>query len=464
MILRCIYMAYFLAVDIGASSGRHILGEVAGGKINCTEVYRFDNNFKELDGDLVWDIESLTENVIKGIAECKAIGKLPSTVAIDTWGVDYVLLDENEKEIMPCFSYRDGRTAGIPEEIDKIISKAELYAHTGIQRANYNTIYQLYCDKKSGKLDGARHFLMMPDYLAWRLTGVMKNEYTEATTTSLVNATEKAWDKELLDTLGIKSTIFKEISSPSTLVGSLKDDVKAKLGFDCEVVLCPSHDTASAIAACPLTGSGMYISSGTWSLIGAENRTAVLSDDALKANFTNEGGIDGSYLFLKNIMGMWLFQSIRRNLDKKYTYDEMMHMAEQSDFTDTFDPNDQRLTAPENMIDAVRECLGKPDLPLGDVINSVYHSLARSYKNVVDDIEAMTGERPQCLSIIGGGSKDSYLNRLTKEYIGIKTFAGPVEATALGNLVSQMMYLDSTLTLDRAREMIRNSFDITELA
>lgn len=430
-------MAFALAVDIGASSGRHILGEYINGEIKMTEVYRFENGIHNENDQLCWDVEYLTSQVIEGIKKCGEIGFIPDTVAIDTWGVDYVLLDKDNKELLPAVSYRDSRTDNIPEEVDKIISKSKLYAITGIQRANYNTIYQLYCDKKSGKLDNAAHLLMMPEYLTYKLTGVMKSEYTIASTSSLLDAEKRDWAFPLIEKLGLNAGIFKEIVMPGSFVGNFTKEIQALVGFDSKVVFTAAHDTASAVAACTLVGHGMYISSGTWSLIGAENKYPVLSEKALAANFTNEGGVNGTYRFLKNIMGMWLFQNIRRNLNRKYTYDEMMQLAMDSKFSETFDPNDQRLVAPEDMIEAVRSCLEKPELPLGDVISSVYHSLASSYGHVVAEIEDVTGEAVDCINIVGGGSKDSFLNSLTETYTGKKVLSGPVEATAMGNLKTQ---------------------------
>ena len=430
-------MPYALAIDIGASSGRHILGEYVNGEFVTTEVYRFENEIKDIDGTLCWDIDYLTKSVMDGIKKCKEFGKIPNTVAIDTWGVDYVLLDKDLKEILPAVSYRDSRTVGVPEEVDKIISREELYFHTGIQRADYNTIYQLYCDVKSGKLEKAEHLLMMPEYLSYKLCGVMKSEYTIASTTSLLNAGEKNWDADIINKLGIKPSIFKDICMPGTKLGSFTEDVKNYVGFDAEVVFAPAHDTASAVNACDLKGHSMYISSGTWSLIGSVNLYPVLSKEASNANFTNEGGANNTYRFLKNIMGMWLFQNIRKNLDKKYTYDEMMRMAMESDFKKTFDPNDPRLVSPDNMIEAVKECLNEPDLPLADVIGSVYHSLAVSYKRVVDEVENITGEKVDVIHIVGGGSKDTYLNKLTEEYTGKPIITGITEATAFGNLKTQ---------------------------
>ncbi len=430
-------MSYALAIDIGASSGRHILGELVNGEIKTTEIYRFANGFHEEAGTLCWDVEYLTKSIMEGIKECKRIGKIPETVAIDTWGVDYVLLDKDLQEILPAVSYRDGRTAGIPEAVDGIISFEELYAKTGIQRADYNTIYQLYCDAKSGKLDRAAHLLMMPEYLSYKLCGVMKSEYTISSTTSLLNAETRTWDKELIEKLGIQSSIFHEVCMPGTTLGSFTEEVKNYVGFDASVVFAPAHDTASAVAACNVKGHTMYISSGTWSLIGTVNDHAVLTKEARLANFTNEGGVNGSFRFLKNIMGMWLFQNIRKIFDKKYNYNEMMQMAMRSKYKETFDPNDKRLVSPDNMIDAIKACLGDDSLSLGAVLNSVYHSLAASYKRAVEEIENITGEAIDAIHIVGGGSRDVYLNKLTGEYTGKPVFTGPVEATSYGNLMTQ---------------------------
>ena len=451
-------MNYHLAIDIGASSGRHILGCVEDGKLKLEEVYRFEDYLRDDGATLCWDIAKLVREVKAGIAKCGKIGKIPSTIAIDTWGVDYVLLDENQREILPCVAYRDSRTLAVTDEVAALIPQTELYARTGIQKANYNSVYQLFCDKKSGKLDGARYFLNMPDYLAFKLTGVIQNEYTEATTTNLVNAAKMTWDGEILDRLGIKKEIFSEISLPCTEVGDL-----VGFDFDSKVVLAPSHDTASAVAACSVGDNGVYISSGTWSLIGTENLAPVLSREAMEANFTNEGGIDRRFRFLKNYMGMWLFQNIRRNLDKRYTYDEMMHLAMESERVFYIDTNAQEFVAPENMIDAIRQYLGRGDLPLCDVINAVYHSLAKAYADVVTEIERISGKTVDTVNIVGGGSKDCYLNQLTAQYTKKRVIAGPVEATATGNLISQLIYAGEVASLAEARKLVQTSFDTEEI-
>lgn len=454
-------MTYYLAVDIGASSGRHILGYIDNGKIKLEEIYRFENGIEEKDGTLTWNIDKLLAEVKNGLRECKKIGKIPVTVAIDTWGVDYVLLDENEKEILPCVAYRDSRTTNIPYAPEFPLTPEELFKRTGIQMQYFNSIYQLYCDKKSGKLAKAKHFLMMPAYLSYKLTGKIANEYTLASTTALVNAEDKTWDKEIISALGIDEKLFCKLCNPCDIIGNLSKEIQAEVGFDTKVIFAPSHDTASAVAACPIDDRSVYISSGTWSLIGTENAYPILSEEALNADFTNEGGIEYRFRFLENIMGMWLLQNIRKNLDKKFTYDEMMKMAENSAYDKTFDPNDSSLVAPENMIEAVNNLLGDKDLPLGDTIKSVYLSLAKSYDRAVKQIEIISNKKVENIMIVGGGSKDTYLNRLTAEITGKTVITGLSEATALGNIISQVM-ADKKINITEARAIIRNSFDIRE--
>lgn len=451
---------YYLAVDIGASSGRHILSHIENDRLVLEEIYRFDNNLVESENGLVWDTESLFDEVLCGIKKCKKIGKIPKSIAIDTWGVDYVLLDENKKEIKPCFCYRDSRTNGVIDEVESIISPIDLYIKTGIQKQNFNTIYQLYADKKSGRLEKAAYFLMMPDYLSFKLTGEVKNEYTNATTTGLVNANAKTWDIDIIYALGLTGVSFLPLSLPSSHVGFLSEEIQKAVGFNCAVLFAPSHDTASAVCACPMKDDDLYISSGTWSLIGTEITEPILSEDAILHNFTNEGGIDYRFRFLKNYMGMWLFQNIRRNLNKEKTYDEMMQLAMSCGDYKYFDVNDNTLVAPKNMIEAIGKLIGSDDLGL--ILNSAYHSLAKSYSEAVTEIEAVTGKRFNAIHIVGGGCRDKYLNALTRDYTGKSVTAGPIEATATGNIVSQIMR-DKKIPLATTREIVKNSFDIKEI-
>ncbi len=456
-------MAYYLAIDIGASSGRHILGSIENGKLVLEEVYRFENGFKNVDGSLEWDIEHLFGEVREGIKKCSEIGKIPQTVAIDTWGVDYVLLDRNKKEILPAFCYRDSRTDAVIDKVEDIISLEDMYSKTGIQKQNFNTVYQLYADKLSGKLQNAEYFLMMPAYLSFKLTGVIKQEYTNATTGSLVNAKTNKWDMDIIKALGLPEKLFTEISVPATEIGNFTDEIKDYVGFNSKVIFAPSHDTASAVAACPMGENDLYISSGTWSLIGTESQTPVITAQSKEANFANEGGMEYRFRFLKNYMGMWLLQNIRKNLNQSLTYDEMMFKAEACSEFDYFDVNHESLVAPENMIDAVKQYFKKPNMSLDSVLASVYHSLARSYKYATEEIERLTGKTINAIHIVGGGCQDTYLNRLTAEYTGKPVTAGPVEATAVGNLISQLIFNKACDNLTEARELIKKSFEIKEV-
>lgn len=453
-------MNYYLAIDIGASSGRHILGYIDNGRLKLEEIHRFENYITNQNSTLVWDIEHLVNEVKKGIAKCKEIAKIPCTVAIDTWGVDYVLLDENKKEIKPCYCYRDSRTNAVVDEVESLVSPAQLYAKTGIQKQNFNTIYQLYADKKNGKLLNAKYFLMMPEYLSFKLTGVCKNEYTNATTTGLVNAKTKTWDNDILSALDLPSELFGALNTPSSLVGDLSADIQKAVGFNCAVLFAPSHDTASAVCACPMQDDDLYISSGTWSLIGTEITQPILGDNARQLNFTNEGGIDYRFRFLKNYMGMWLFQNIRRNLNKSMTYDEMMELAKNCGEYKYFDVNESALVAPKNMIEAIGKLIGSDDLGL--ILNSAYHSLAKSYDEAAKEIENVTGKQFNTIHIVGGGCQDEYLNALTRDYTGKDVTAGPIEATATGNIISQIIS-DKKISLAVARDLIKNSFDIKEI-
>ena len=455
-------MTYHLAIDIGASSGRHILGYIDNGRLKLEEIHRFENYITNQNGTLVWDIEHLVSEVKKGIAKCKEIGKIPCTVAIDTWGVDYVLLDESKQEILPAVSYRDSRTNRVINKVESIISAEELYLKTGIQKQNFNTIYQLYVDYLSGKLDNAKYFLMIPAYLSYKLTGVIKNEYTNATTTGMVNAESKTWDNDIIEELGLPKHLFGTLDAPCTVIGNFTKEMQDYAGFDSTVIFAPSHDTASAVCACPIDDNSVYISSGTWSLIGVESLNPIVNEKSMAANFANEGGIDYRFRFLKNYMGMWLFQNVKKNLNNEFSYDDMMRLAMQSKRFEMIDTNAPDFLAPENMINAIRSYLKNESIPIEVVINSVYHSLAQSYKNAIDEIEKLAGKTIDNVFIVGGGSKDTYLNKLTAQYTGKKVVTGLSEATATGNLLSQIMF-DKKISLAQARELVRNSFDIKEI-
>ena len=419
-------------------------------RISFEEIYRFGNSVYSdpASGHLCWNVEHILDEIIKGLSLCKEAGKTPESVGIDTWGVDYVLLDDNDRTLAPVFSYRDNARAARAGEVSEIIPHERLYELTGIQYQPFNTVYQLFDDRKSGRLDKAKTFLQIPDYLSFRLTGKKKNEYTNATTTSLVNAGTGTWDEGILSALGIDRSLFLPISEPRQKTGRFLPDIEKRVGYSADVVSVPSHDTASAFAlACAASADSAVISSGTWSLVGTEIARPILDERARSANFTNEGGIDGSFRFLKNIMGMWLIQQIRKQEAPTSSFDELMELARSSRFKETFDISSPTLLSPDNMADAVRALLKKPCLPLADVMSSVYMTLAVSYRDTVKSIEDITGKKINCIRIVGGGSADRYLNELTEEICGKKVVAGPKEATALGNILSQIMLCYGT---DRA--------------
>lgn len=479
-------MNYCLAIDIGASSGRHILGHVEDGKMLLEEVYRFDNIQIRKNGHNCWDTDELVRHVIRGIKKCAELGKTPVTLGIDTWGVDYVLLDKSGGPVCGAVAYRDERTAGMKEEFDKIMPFEILYEKTGIQYQPFNTVYQLLSHVKSspGDFERAERFLMIPDYLNYVLTGVMTNEYTNATTTALVNAKSKSWDWDVIDALGVPRRIFGEVKMPSDTVGSLRREIADEAGLDCTVVLPATHDTGSAFMAVPAKNSqSVYISSGTWSLLGVENSHPITNADSLAANFTNEGGYGGRFRYLKNIMGLWMIQSIRRELNgqayvknkemrtsagKKYSFAELETEARSCEgFTSVIDVDKEVFLSPESMIEAVKgECeKSGQQIPksTGEVLQCVYKSLAKKYASAIEQLESLTGVKYSCINIVGGGSRDGYLSELTAKETGLPVLTGPTEGTALGNLMAQFIRLGEFESLDDARKTIYNSFMITEV-
>lgn len=462
---------YYLAVDIGASSGRHILGHIENGKIVLEEVYRFENGLVQKNGHLCWEFDRLFNEIVNGLKECKKIGKLPVSMGIDTWGVDFVLLDENDKVLGDTVAYRDSRTEGVDKEVYKTIPEDELYARTGIQKQVFNSIYQLEAIKLEHPeyIQNAKSFLMVPEYFNFLLTGVKKNEYTNATTGQLVNAHTKDWDYELIDKLGFNKEMFGPLNLPKTSVGFLKADIREAAGFDLEVVLPATHDTGSAVMAVPANDDDfIYLSSGTWSLMGIERKEADTSMRSMENNFTNEGGYDYRFRYLKNIMGLWMLQSVRRELGKKYSFPELIAMAEEGDaFPSVVDVNDISFLAPENMQNAIDEYCRKTgqQVPanLQERLACIYHSLAKCYAETIKGIEDIAGRTFKRLHIVGGGCQDMHLNKMTMKYTGKEVYAGPVEGTALGNLMAQMLKTGEFASLEAAREAVAASFDIKKI-
>lgn len=459
---------YFLAVDIGASSGRHILGWIKDGKMVLEEIYRFKNGAVKCNGKLVWNHEDLFSSIVEGLKKCKDIGKIPVSIGIDTWGVDYALLDENDDLIGEIYSYRDDRTQAVINEVHAIVSEEEAYERTGIQKQVFNTIYQLYCDKKSGKMEKAKTFLMMPDYLHFRLTGQKFNEFTNASTTGLLNAKTREWDMEIIEKLGFKNELFKPLSLPGTKVGGLKKDIADIVGFNADVYLPATHDTASAVMAVPSIDLPLYISSGTWSLMGIETPNENTSSLANVSGFTNEGGYNKTIRFLKNIMGLWMIQCIKKEYDDKYSFIDFVELAKGAKgFDSVVDVNDLSFFAPDSMIDAVKaycEKTGqKVPQTVGEIVLCVYTSLAKCYQKAVEQIEQISGRKFGAINIVGGGCQNSLLNELTAKYAKVPVIAGPVEATATGNLLAQMIAKGVVKSLNEGKELIKTSFEIKEI-
>lgn len=459
---------YYLAIDIGASSGRHILGKLENGRLELTEIYRFENGPEKKDGSLIWNVNKLFGNIVAGMKECKKRGVIPVSVGIDTWGVDYALLDENNDLIGDIYCYRDKRNEAAAEKVEKIIPFNELYAETGIQRAVFNTVYQLYADKESGKLKKAKRLLMIADYLHFLLSGVPATEYTHASTSGLLNAYSRDWSDKIIDALGYPREIFGKINDAGTIAGDLKPEIAKEVGFNAKVILPASHDTASAVLAVPAcSDTPLYLSSGTWSLLGTELRQPITSVTAMNFNATNEGGFEKTIRFLKNISGMWLIQNVKRELKGKYGYDDLMNMAKPYNTGSLIDLNDVRFLAPESMIEEVkgycREHGEYVPETIGEVMDVIYRSLATAYKEAISATEKVTGITFDTLNIVGGGSKDGYLNELTKEYTGKNVVTGPTEGTAVGNLLAQGIALKEIKDMKAAREIVRQSFAVKNI-
>ena len=484
-------MKKHLAIDIGASSGRHILGWVEDGRIQLKEIYRFDNSQIVRNGHDCWDMQSLARHVLMGCKAAADIGEIPETVGIDTWGVDFVLVDGRGLPVGDAVAYRDKRTDGIPEYVDSIIPFDELYAHTGIQKAVFNTIYQLVALKRENpeQLEKAERLLFIPDYLNFVLTGVLANEYTDASTSSLVNAKTCDWDREIIARLGLPDGMFKPLSMPGTVLGGFTSAVQGVVGYNAKVVLPACHDTGSAYLAVPARDDkAIYLSSGTWSIIGVENAEAITTPESCAANFSNEGGAWRRFRFLKNIMGLWMIQSIRRELNgvayvegkdgeatraalakisdwengRKYSFADLEAAARKvGGFPSVVDASDKRFFAPDSMTAAVcaacAESGQKTPATVGELVQCVYSSLAHRYAKESELLASITGREYTTLNIVGGGSQDAYLNELTAKATGLEVVAGPTEGTAIGNLIVQMMATGEFSDLAEARGAIVRS-------
>ncbi len=461
-------MEYYLAVDIGASSGRHILGWLDNGYLKTEEVYRFDNGMTNVDGSLCFDMPYLVNEIKAGMIKCKEIGKIPKYMGIDTWAVDYVLLDKENNILGKTYGYRDSRTENMDLKVYEHINPVELYLRNGIQKQIFNTIYQLMAHKtfENELLNKAEDLFMIPDYFNFILTGEKVTEYTNGTTTQLIDIKTKNWDTELINRLDYPEKIFKKIVKPGTIIGGLTNQLEQEIGYNVTVTAPATHDTASAVLSVPYDGNGVYISSGTWSLMGVELVEPICSVESMQSNFTNEGGFDYKYRYLKNIMGLWMIQSVRNEYDKKYTFAQLCDMAEGEDFPSIVDVNDKMFLSPKSMIKALQEYCKKtnqkiPDTP-GELAEVVYNSLSKSYGKAIREIEANCNITFDNIYIVGGGCNAEYLNKLTARETGKTVYAGPAEATAIGNIMAQMIGTKKIKDVTEARKIVFKSTNISK--
>lgn len=458
---------YYLAVDIGASSGRHMLAHKEDGRMILEEIYRFPNGMDDKQGEKVWDTDRLFAEIKTGMKKCKELSKIPVSIGIDTWAVDFVLLDKEDNRIGNAAAYRDDRTKGMDKKVYESIQEKDLYERTGIQKQIFNTVYQLMAlkEKKPEELQRADKMLMIPDYFNFLLTGKAAAEYTNATTTQLVNPETKDWDMELIDRLGYPAGIFQKIRMPGTELGRLKEEIAEEIGYSCKVVLPATHDTGSAVMAVPAEGDDvLYISSGTWSLMGTELLEADCSEESRRHNLTNEGGYDYRFRYLKNIMGLWMIQSVKKEIGQGLSFGDICEMASKCEITSLVNCNDDRFLAPASMTEEVKAACRESGQQVPEGIAQtaavIYNSLAKCYGDTKKEIETMTGRFYDCIHIVGGGANADYLNRLTADAAGVTVFAGPAEATAIGNISAQMIAGGELENLKDARKRIFASFPI----
>jgi len=471
---------FFLAIDLGASSGRAVLGEFADGGLKTTEVHRFDNVPAKVAGSIKWDAVTLFHEIIEGLGRgVEQSGDCLSGVGVDTWGVDFGLLDENGWLLATPYHYRDKRTDGVMEWVFEMAPREKIFELTGVQFLQFNTLYQLAAMRYAGRpeLERARTLLMMPDLFHYLLTGKESCEFTIATTTQFYNPAKGSWATELFEAIGLPAEILPPVSPPGTLLGEVLGEAAVALAKRAAPVIAPaSHDTASAVAAAPAgagsrPGSWAYLSSGTWSLMGIEVDEPIINDKALAANFTNEGGVGGTWRFLKNISGLWTIQECRRAWSeyegREIGWDELDGWAESAEpLAAMIDVDHKSFLRPGDMSRAIVdycEATGQsaPNTK-GGVVRCSLESLALKYRVVKDAIEDVSGHKIEVLHIIGGGSRNRTLNQMTADALGVPVLAGPVEAAAIGNLCVQAIAGGVIADLAGAREVIGNSFEVVE--
>ena len=463
---------YFFAVDLGATSGRTIIGGIKDGKIELKELTRFPNNLIEVNGHFYWDIYALYFEIIKGLKEAKNNNYTVTSIGIDTWGVDFVCVAEDNAISQPI-AYRDPHTFEAMEEfLDKVRTREQVYNVTGIQFLNFNSIFQLYAMNKAGNvaLKNAKKILFIPDALSYMLTGEMVCEYTIASTAQLLDPRTKELDPDLLESIGLTRDKFGRMVNPGDFIGNLRPEVQKETGLGAiPVVAVAGHDTGSAVAAVPAANENFaYLSSGTWSLMGLETKNAIITRQSYDRNFTNEGGIEGTTRFLKNICGMWLYERCRKEwTDAPKSHPELQAEAmKQPAFQSIIYPDDPMFANPVSMVDAIQEYCRKTGqhVPQGyaEICRCIFDSLALRYRQVFEYLKEMAGFPIEVLHIIGGGSLNNYLNQFTSNSCGVKVLAGPQEGTALGNIMVQAKAAGEVADLWDMRRVIANSLELKE--
>lgn len=463
----------FLAFDLGAESGRAVVGILDEAKITLKEVHRFVNRPVRILGRLYWNItqifQELKQGLVNGVREFPNI----ESIGIDTWGVDFGFISKNKELVGLPVCYRDHRTDGIPEKVFEIIPKERLYQLTGIQIMQINSIFQLYSMKLEGStlFDSIDKLLFMPDLFNFMFTGKISTEFSIATTSQLYDPINRCWSREIFSSLGLPIEIMPEIMETGSDLGSIFPDIREELGIgDITVVAPAEHDTGSAVAAVPAKGEDWaYISSGTWSLMGVEIKEPIITTESMNANFTNEGGVNNTFRFLKNITGLWLLQGCRRSWEREglsLSYSEIVKLAEESKpFKFFIDPDHPSFLNPPDMPSAIKDfCMktgqGVPETK-GEIARCVLESLAFRYKEVFKNLESLLKRKIKVLHIVGGGSQNTLLSQFTANALGVPVYTGPVEATAMGNIIVQAMVKGAIKDLKEGREFVKNSFETT---
>lgn len=461
---------FFIAFDLGATSGRSVLGELTDdGKLLTKELTRFPNQMMPLNGHLHWNIYSLYEELKRGLREIARLGITPTSVGIDTWGVDYVCLAPDGSIIGVPYAYRDSQTIGASDRFFKnVMSSSQLYGRTGIQHLDFNTVFQLNEHRNDFSHLNAAKFVFLPDALGYMLTGNIVTEYTIASTGALIDAYKQDLDKRILENLGLDTSRFGKLVMPGHIVGNLKPEIAEETGLgSVPIVAVAGHDTASAVAAIPaLNRNFAYLSSGTWSLMGIETNAPVINETTESHNITNEGGVEGTVRLLKNITGMWIVEQCLKQWKSEgtiYTYSQMVELAENSNTVCIIDPDDSSFTAPANMVVAINEYCRATNQPVpathGEYIRSIFESLARKYAKTLDVFRGLSEYPIERLHVIGGGSRNAFLNQLTADACGIPVIAGPAEATALGNIMIQAIASGDVRTLAEMRKVIADNIE-----